>query len=229
MLGISILEETPGEKEPYVELYYYDMVAFTTIPPSTLVYQSVPSSESSIMIQTLNQYDISWTVNTPADVAYIIYELTPEELPSLESKYNVCLNPICSGFGLPANHIFETPAASVGSTHLMQTLIDYVRSMDYLPDVQTDLPIRIRTFDASGSTLDKYEMNINYIAFPITVSAFTFMETTIYGGLEQLYSVSFDNTDTLVSEYPFMRFILADGLSFVDPPQCSSSTVLPFN
>ena len=43
-VGISILEETPPEKEPFVELYYYDMVAFTTLPPISLLYQSVPSS-----------------------------------------------------------------------------------------------------------------------------------------------------------------------------------------
>ena len=30
------------------------------------------------MIQTLNQYDISWTVDSPASVSYIIYEMTPE-------------------------------------------------------------------------------------------------------------------------------------------------------
>ena len=111
----------------------------------------------------------------------------------------------------------------------MQTLLNYIRSMDYLPDVNTYLPITMRTFDGAGSTIAKYKMDIHYIAYPIAVSAFTFLETTVYGGLEQWYSVSFDNTNTLVSDYPFMRFILDNGLSFVDPAQCSSSTVLPFN
>lgn len=32
-----------------------------------------------------------------------------------------------------------------------------------------------------------------------------------------------------MTDYPFMRFTLRNGLSFSDPPQCNSSTVIPFN
>lgn len=32
-----------------------------------------------------------------------------------------------------------------------------------------------------------------------------------------------------MSTYPFLRFILADGLSFTDPPQCNSTTIIAYN
>jgi hypothetical protein len=51
----------------------------------------------------------------------------------------------------------------------------------------------------------------------------------IYGGLPQWYSISFINTNTTLSGYPFIRFILDNGLSFNDPPSCNSTTILPFN
>lgn len=108
--------------------------------------------------------------------------------------------------------------------HTMQTIIDYIKSMDYLTDTELDLPLKIRTFNGIGETLAKYSMDITYKASPITISQFAFVETQVYGGLEQWYEVSFDNTDTSLSSYPFIRLILdnnkADELSFVDPPQC---------
>lgn len=87
------------------------------------------------------------------------------------------------------------------------------------------------TYDGLGNTIDKYEMNIHYIAKPIISASFDFLEapSLIYSGLEQWYAVSFANTDSLLSPYPFLRFILDDGLSFTDPPQCNSTTLVPYN
>jgi hypothetical protein len=61
-----------------------------------------------------------------------MYELTPEFLPSLIDKDAVCTTNQCVGLGLPANWIVETPA-SVGAPHVMDTLLNYVKAMDYLP------------------------------------------------------------------------------------------------
>lgn len=72
-------------------------------------------------------------------------------------------------------------------------------------------------------------MNIVYIPQPITSASFGFEETTVYGGLPQWYSIFFTHTNAVLSSYPFLRFILDDGLSFNDPPQCNSSTLVSFN
>lgn len=85
------------------------------------------------------------------------------------------------------------------------------------------------TYDGMGKTVNKYKMDIHYIAKPIMSSSFVFLETDIYSGLEQWYSIGFANTNSTLSDYPFMRFILANGLSFTDPPQCNSTTVMPYN
>ncbi len=39
------------------------------------------------------------------------------------------------------------------------------------------------TYDGNGNTVDKYKMNIHYIAKPIPSCSFDFLETTVYSGL----------------------------------------------
>ena len=57
----------------------------------------------------------------------------------------------------------------------MKTLVDYVPAMEYLPDIESYLPIRITTYDGLGNTIDKYEMDIHYIAKPIQNANFDFL------------------------------------------------------
>lgn len=111
----------------------------------------------------------------------------------------------------------------------MDTLSNYIQAMYYLPQTTTDLPIRMFTYDGNGNTINKYSMNIHYTAKLIPTASFDFLETTVYSGLEQWYSISFANTNSTMTDYPFMRFTLRNGLSFSDPPQCNSTTILPFN
>ena len=73
-IGVSILEETPGELEPYVELYYQDLPVFTTLPPIFVAHTTVPSSQpTSILVQTYNQYQISWSPIQSAKISHIMY------------------------------------------------------------------------------------------------------------------------------------------------------------
>lgn len=43
-LKLSILEETPSESEPFVELYFKNLTAFTTVPRISIIPTIVPSS-----------------------------------------------------------------------------------------------------------------------------------------------------------------------------------------
>jgi hypothetical protein len=56
----------------------------------------------------------------------------------------------------------------------MTTILNYIHSMDYLPDLQYDYPINIYTYDGNGNTLNKYSMNISYASKPITIASFVF-------------------------------------------------------
>lgn len=103
-----------------------------------------------------------------------MYELTPQYLPSLADRDAACTTNQCVGLGLPANWIVETPAAT-GAPHTMDTLVNYVRAMDYLPSTESYLPIRMVTYDGTGKTVDKYSMNIHYIAKPIPSCSFDFL------------------------------------------------------
>ena len=56
----------------------------------------------------------------------------------------------------------------------MDTISNYVRTMDYLTDVDSYIPIYIYTYDALGNTLNKYSMDFYYVAKPISIGTFTF-------------------------------------------------------
>lgn len=57
----------------------------------------------------------------------------------------------------------------------MDTMLNYIKSMDYLPQTFTYLPIRMTTYDAVGNTVDKYKMDFQYIAKPIPTCSFDFL------------------------------------------------------
>lgn len=104
-----------------------------------------------------------------------------------------------------------------------------IKSMDHLPDVTASYPIFITTYDNAGNTLHKYQMDIPYKAQPITFFSFDFMEAQAYSGLSQLYKVSFTNSQTTLSNYPFIRFILNNDMIFSDPPQFNANAFTAFN
>jgi hypothetical protein len=56
----------------------------------------------------------------------------------------------------------------------MTTILNYIHSMDYLPDLEYYYPVNIYTFDGNGNTLNKYSMNISYVSKPITIASFAF-------------------------------------------------------
>jgi hypothetical protein len=103
-----------------------------------------------------------------------MYEMTPEFLPSLVNKDAACNTNPCVGLGLPANWIVETPA-TVANPNTMDTLAGYIRSMNYLPLSDSYIPIRMVTYDGNGKTVNKYEMDIHYMAIPIPSSSFDFL------------------------------------------------------
>jgi hypothetical protein len=57
----------------------------------------------------------------------------------------------------------------------MDTLTAYIRSMNYLPQSDSYIPIRMATYDGTGKTIDKYAMYIHYMAIPIPTSSFDFL------------------------------------------------------
>lgn len=151
------------------------MDIFTTLAPISNTYTNVASSQPApIQIQTNNQYHVEWSPSLPASVKYIMYELSPQYLPSIINKDAACTTNQCVGLGHPANWVVETPA-SVGAPHTMDTLLNYVRSMDYLPATFSNFPIRVHTYDGNGNTIGKYDMDMNYIAKPIPSASFSFL------------------------------------------------------
>lgn len=46
------------------------------------------------------------------------------------------------------------------------------------------------------------------MATVLPACTFSFIDSTLYGGLEQWYEVAFTTSDTTVSEYPFLRVIV---------------------
>lgn len=103
LVSFSILQETPGDTEPYIELYHQNVIVFKSITAPSVTASSQPSGTPQIQVQTSNLYSIAWNPFSNANVAFIRYDFT-KELPSIDTLNNVCSG-TCYSSGYPNNWI----------------------------------------------------------------------------------------------------------------------------
>lgn len=84
MVSFSILQETPGDTEPYIELYHQDIKLFTlqNAPNLALVTSPPVAVTPQVTVQTPKLYTMTWLTVSAADVAFIKYDFT-NHLPSM--------------------------------------------------------------------------------------------------------------------------------------------------
>jgi hypothetical protein len=110
----------------------------------------------------------------------------------------------------------------------METISTIITTIPFVSTPTQALPMHIYTYDGSGRTVDKVMMFLTYSQQSI-VGYFDFIETTLYSGLSQWYSISFENSNTKVSNYPLIRVTLDSLMMYSDPVQCNSTTLQPYN
>jgi hypothetical protein len=110
----------------------------------------------------------------------------------------------------------------------MQTFASSITTLPYLSTATQDIPIYINTYNGNGVTIEKKEMFLIYTRQKL-IGYFDLLESTVYAGLPQWYSISFSIPATAVSSYPFIRLVLSSTMTFSTPIQCNSTTILPFN
>jgi hypothetical protein len=229
LIKVSILEETPAQLEPFVELYVQNVTAFWTFSPTAVLETIVPSSQVvPISVQTTVQYNITWNPLNPTNIKYIKYELLEPYFPSFSTVSSACSTSACFSAGLPANWIVEQPTLPVTFTYLMQTLSSFITTIPFLSTKSEKLPFHITTYDAVGNTIDKVAMPLPYQPQQL-IGYFEFIELIVYAGLAQWYSISFATPLVTVSSYPYLRISLSSNMQFSLPIQCNSTSLTPYN
>jgi hypothetical protein len=220
MVSFSILQETPGDTEPYIELYHQDIKMFTMINPPNIVSTAI-NVVPQVTVQTPVLYTLTWPVVNTA-VAFIKYDFT-NELPSMETKFDTCsIAQKCYSTGFPNNWIVQTIAPGVVTSPYTFTSTLNVMTMPHISTLIKTHPVKITTYSINGQTLEIINMNHDYIPKPMTGGGFNLLDSslTLYSGLKQWYQITFTAATASTSAYPFIHLKLNPDLKFTTPEQC---------
>jgi hypothetical protein len=76
VVSFSILQETPDDTEPYIELYHQYITVFTSIPAPNIIPSNSITNPALIEVQTSNTYTMTWNPVSNPNVAFVRYDFT---------------------------------------------------------------------------------------------------------------------------------------------------------
>lgn len=211
----SILQETPANYQPFVELFFKEVELFQTTNTATLASGPGTCSPSNAQVQVSAETTCSWT-GQPADIAIFKFG---EEFPALESGNGLCSSIMCVVLGGSTNWLVLV--GSLASSMSIALPVGLIKNAQYA------IATVIKVYSYSSLILvASNDLAVTYSRAPM---ATTFQklasEVTLYSNVEQYHSVTFTPT-TAVTSLGFIELAFTN-IEVSPVPYCFSTTLLP--
>jgi len=218
-IRFSIIEETPDMLTKYIELYFTEFSAFTTVSqsaPTASVDQTIPSLDNSqISITDDHRYSLSTGSNGFA----IIYEYDTSSTQSFATDFFNCStgNHECVALGYPVNWIIEYHPSNSFSTTISSS---FSRTNGVYAGNFAGM---VRVFNSDSLTIKKSSYTIDYTYQALDGGQTQFTRTeTVYKASETYFNVRFRPLSAIPAN-GFVRFTFASGVELGNEPYCSTT------